>query len=156
MTTKSANPVSNSPTKPSMNQKSVEGSSKNRKIPDREVRVITKEMKIEGLGLYEGQVSVEKNVPHGRGRLEMNNGDCYVGDFFEGKMQGEGILEDVEGNFYEGEFVDGMKHGKGVEEYNSDLKHGKMVFGGKFKNDKKHGYGKSPSPSTRYSRTFLS
>lgn len=139
MTTKSANPVSQSPTKPSINQED-SARSKNTK---KEVPVVTKEIKIENLGLYEGEVSVESNLPHGRGRLEMNNGCCYVGDFIDGKMTGQGILEDVEGNYYEGGFQNGLKHGKGMEEFNSDLKHGKMVFTGKFKNNKRHGYGTS-------------
>ena len=33
-----------------------------------------------------------KNVPNGKGRLIMGNGDIYEGDFVKGKRQGYGIL----------------------------------------------------------------
>lgn len=110
---------------------------------------------IENLGMYEGQVFRDSKVPNGKGRLEMENGVVYSGDFKDGKMTGFGVMEDFEGNYYEGEFKNGQKHGKGLEILEGGEMTGKVCYEGKFNYDAKDGYGK-PRLFNRYCKGKLS
>lgn len=97
---------------------------------------------IDNLGSYQGQVLKDTNIPNGKGKLVLDNGVVYNGDFKNGKMSGFGVMEDFEGNYYEGEFKRGTKHGKGFEILEGGEETGKVCYEGKFKNDIKEGYGK--------------
>ena len=63
-------------------------------------------------GTYRG--SAEDGRAHGHGRLTLQDGGSYVGDWYRGKRHGKGRAVDAEGDAYEGEFVDGRPHGQGA------------------------------------------
>jgi|TARA_B110000263_G_scaffold131501_1_gene114329 hypothetical protein len=66
-----------------------------------------------------------------------NEGDKYVGQFYNGKMHGQGIFYKFNGDVYIGSFNNGLKDGYGtytykngskyVGEYLNNLRHGKGV-----------------------------
>ena len=58
-----------------------------------------------------------KNVPNGKGRLVMGNGDIYEGDFVKGKRQGYGVLTLKSGEKYEGQWFNNEQHGRGIYYY---------------------------------------
>ena len=53
----------------------------------------------------------ENDCQHGEGEIFLQNGENYVGDFFEGKMEGIGIYTYPSGCEYVGEFLQDMKNG---------------------------------------------
>lgn len=57
------------------------------------------------LGSYTGDLA--EGVPHGQGRMELNNGDVYEGEFAGGEFHGTGEYRWVSGEVYRGEFVRG-------------------------------------------------
>lgn len=57
------------------------------------------------LGSYTGDLA--NGVPHGEGRMELDNGDVYVGRFVEGEFHGSGEYRWASGDVYRGEFVRG-------------------------------------------------
>lgn len=57
------------------------------------------------LGSYTGDLA--DGVPHGQGRMELNNGDAYVGEFAAGEFHGTGEYRWASGDIYRGEFVRG-------------------------------------------------
>lgn len=65
------------------------------------------ELEKEASGLYTG--SVEENLPHGPGHLELFNGSEYIGDFFEGKFHGKGVYTHIDGSRFQGTFENGEK-----------------------------------------------
>lgn len=66
--------------------------------------------------LYEGEWRNEKN---GRGRMLLDDGGQYIGDFKDGLKHGQGKEIEANGDYYEGEFEYGKgKHGLGTE-YNA-------------------------------------
>ena len=66
-------------------------------------------------GEYVGDAT--KNVPNGKGRLVMGNGDIYEGDFVKGKRQGYGVLTLKSGEKYEGQWFNNEQHGRGIYYY---------------------------------------
>lgn len=48
---------------------------------------------------------------HGQGRYQYQDGGCYTGDWFEGRMHGKGIYQFPNGNSYDGEWVNDKKEG---------------------------------------------
>ncbi len=67
---------------------------------------------------------------------EGSNGDKYVGEFKDGKMNGHGTYTHAKGDSYVGEWKDGKKNGHGTYTYASGNK-----YVGEFKDDKCNGHG---------------
>ncbi len=63
-------------------------------------------------GAYTGEL--RDGVPHGEGRIVLNNGDEYAGSFEEGAFHGRGVYRWASGERYEGSFRAGSMHGEGV------------------------------------------
>lgn len=89
---------------------------------------------------FKGQIS-HNNVPDGIGRLELENGDFYEGEFKDGMFDGKGRLKMKDGKLYEGTWSMNMREGQGKELWLD----GKS-YEGSFKRDQKNGYGKKPLP----------
>nr|AGC71721.1 putative phosphatidylinositol-4-phosphate 5-kinase [uncultured bacterium A1Q1_fos_504] len=79
--------------------------------------------------------------PDGIGRLELENGDFYEGEFKDGMFDGKGRLKMKDGKLYEGTWSMNMREGQGKELWLD----GKS-YEGSFKRDQKNGYGKKPLP----------
>jgi len=88
---------------------------------------------------FKGQIS-HNNVPDGIGRLELENGDFYEGEFKDGMFDGKGRLKMKDGKLYEGTWSMNMREGNGKESWLD----GKS-YEGSFKRDQKNGYGKIPN-----------
>lgn len=83
-----------------------------------------------GTAIYKGEFNVY-GERDGHGELTWDNGDKYVGSFFNGKMHGTGSLffADNAGE-YIGEWECGMQHGTGTRRYaNGDCYSGDYVNG---------------------------
>ena len=67
--------------------------------------------------MYRGSVRIGTNNTvievNGNGEYERANGDRFIGDFVQGKLEGIGQQISPTGDVYEGMFVNGQKHGKG-------------------------------------------
>ena len=58
-----------------------------------------------------------------------SDGDKYVGEFKDDKLNGQGTYTHVSGPKYVGKFKDGQKHGKGVMTFpDGTVKKGKWEF----------------------------
>lgn len=95
----------------------------------------------------------------GNHQKTFKNGDCYVGEWLEGKFHGKGIYSWLNGTSYEGQFMAGMPHGSGVftfaegSSYEGNIVTGQMegegtytfsnrdVYKGKFQQDYMWGRG---------------
>ena len=108
---------------------------------------------------YKGQVV--GYLKHGHGVENFRNGDCYEGDYVNGRHDGLGYYVWSNGNSYRGSFCGGIRHGNGMwqkannvgdtyeGEYINDKRCGKGVFRwssggvyeGEFFDDFRHGYG---------------
>jgi hypothetical protein len=108
------------------------GFSDSDKEKDREQRV--RSFSIPEVGDYHGQAI--DAMPHGYGTLKMQNGDIYVGEFYQGAFDGQGKLTSSSGCIYEGSWIQNLRDGSGHEKWPD----GKQ-YEGDFKADKKHGYG---------------
>lgn len=97
---------------------------------------VFKQLQYSDKSVFKGQIS-QNNVPDGIGRLELDNGDFYEGEFKDGMFDGKGRLKMTEGKLYEGDWKMNMREGKGREIW-SDGK----IYEGDFKKDQKNGYGK--------------
>lgn len=86
----------------------------------------------------QGYQGASKNgIPHGQGILRYPNGDCYEGEWMDGKRNGRGIYRISSMNaFYEGEWKDGKQHGQGTFTYSSG-----DFYEGEWKDGKQHGQG---------------
>jgi len=60
-------------------------------------------------GHYSG--TVENLEPDGRGRMVLNNGDVYMGDFLDGLFHGSGEYHYGNGDVYKGHFIRGRESG---------------------------------------------
>lgn len=87
-------------------------------------------------GKYNGEIYKDKNLPHGYGRLILQNKDEYRGNFLFGKKNGNGELYFKNGDYYLGNFKDDLFDGFGKMEY----KNGSLYKGNFFKG-KRHGKG---------------
>ena len=76
-------------------------------------------------------------MPDGIGRLELENGDFYEGEFKDGMFDGKGRLKMAGGKLYEGTWSMNMREGQGKEVWLD----GKS-YEGQFKRDQKNGYGR--------------
>jgi hypothetical protein len=110
--------------------------------------------------LYEGYF--KDDLPHFKGKIYFDNGDFYVGEFEQGKMQGQGtyysgfgkstfrgrfagdLMEGEgeehwsDGTLYRGSFAKGMKHGRGIlisnqHTYEGEFSQGHFSGHGSFK-----------------------
>lgn len=87
--------------------------------------------------VYTGEVD-EEGKRCGRGALLWPNGNCYLGEWKNGTMDGDGtFLYAVEGDKYIGAFVEDKKHGDGMYTFANG-----NYFKGGFVGDKRHGEGK--------------
>lgn len=73
---------------------------------------------------------------HGKGTLQMQNGDIYQGDWSEGEKNGQGQYEFANNDLYEGYWLNGKRHGKGVYRWNNG-----ETYNGDWKNDRMNGQG---------------
>jgi len=64
---------------------------------------------------------------HGQGTRNYANGDCYEGEYKDGKRHGQGTYYGTDGSRIEGEWKDGNKHGQGTL-YRAD---GSVAYEGK-------------------------
>ena len=88
--------------------------------------------------VFRGQTTdTARDRPNGVGRLEMENGDFYEGEFHLGKFHGQGRLMQKSGKMYEGGWKENRREGKGKELWPD----GKL-YEGNFEADQKCGYGK--------------
>ena len=76
--------------------------------------------------------------PHGRGKMELANGDKYDGEWIDGEMSGRGTHKWASGALYEGEWVDGVREGRGFYAFTP---RGSTTYEGEFKADKRNGTG---------------
>jgi hypothetical protein len=81
-----------------------------------------------GIQQYEG--FWEHGIPHGFGRLFMENGDTYEGNLVQGKRQGRGKYKWKDERHYKGMWSNDTRHGTGVFLYpNNDMYEGEFVSG---------------------------
>lgn len=65
--------------------------------------------------IYSGQV-IEKNnqlFPQGEGKAVLSNGDIYIGEWNDGRLDGIGVLMKVNHSRYHGQFKQNQMHGYG-------------------------------------------
>ena len=77
----------------------------------------------------------------GQGTYYWNNGNKYVGDWYEGKRHGQGTMyysadDSYNRKYYDGDWYEGKRHGQGTLVWND----GDKYVGG-YKNDEWHGQG---------------
>jgi len=71
-----------------------------------------------------------KNTRHGQGTMQWPNGDEYVGEWKNDKMNGEGIMSWANGDLYDGNWTDDIMNGQGTyiwangDEYTGSWKNG--------------------------------
>jgi hypothetical protein len=82
---------------------------------------------------YEGQFNVYRERD-GKGVMRWQNGDEYVGDFFNGNRHGQGTLQFADGSEYVGEWECNLQHGIGTRRWNNG-----DCYTGQYKNGKRTG-----------------
>lgn len=91
-----------------------------------------------------------KNLPHGHGVMNYNDGSTYEGDFKQNVRHGRGtmvkIVEGEEVYRYEGQWHENEKHGEGEESVP-----GKYEYVGNLHNGRRQGQGKLTSQADGYS-----
>ena len=60
-------------------------------------------------GIYKGDIKHGK--PHGKGRIEFEDGEFYEGDWQDGMRYGRGLNKLANGSVYEGEFASPLTSG---------------------------------------------
>ena len=75
-------------------------------------------------------------VPNGKGLMKFRGGSEYLGDFKDGKMEGQGAIILASGDSYIGNWKNGEADGDGTYKKNDG-----SGFKGKFKNGMRHGKG---------------
>jgi len=79
-----------------------------------------------------------KNSRHGQGTMKWPNGDEYVGDWKNDKMDGQGIMTWSNGDLYEGDWKDDVMNGQGTyiwangDEYTGSWRNGMQDGQGTF------------------------
>lgn len=76
-----------------------------------------------GYANYKGQISVERNIPHGQGEMKWTNNDVYNGEWHFGKRNGSGTMKYNDGTKYTGEWKNNKKHGNGSIYYQNGKKY---------------------------------
>jgi len=111
-----------------------------------------------GDGIYEGEV-VGDNIMHGHGKMTMENGDMYIGEFRNDAFHGRGTYKWADGDEYTGDYQHDKQHGQGrlidaIGTYSGawfeDQRNGAgkqvykngEVYDGEWLNNAKHGRGK--------------
>ena len=84
-----------------------------------------------GSGVYIGYVN-NRNIPHGYGRVNYNDGSFYEGEFVDGSFNGYGKNTWVSGSYYEGYWVNGVQNGEGTYVFSSGEKRSGVFSDGKF------------------------
>ena len=83
---------------------------------------------INGYANYKGQISVERNIPHGQGEMKWTNDDVYNGQWHFGKRNGSGTMKYHNETKYTGEWKNNKKDGNGSMHYpNGKVAKGKWV-----------------------------
>ena len=85
---------------------------------------------------YIGQVRPPDYIREGVGVYYFSNGDIYLGEWQNNKIQGKGIYYFSVGEYYEGKFMDFQRHGGGIYQYNTGNR-----YEGEWRNDQKSGFG---------------
>ncbi len=83
--------------------------------------------------MWEGPL--KNGIPHGEGKMTLENNDVYQGSLREGKVDGFGTLTSKNGFLYQGQYKLGLKHGYG--EYTSK----ESTYKGSFVEGMMHGEG---------------
>lgn len=87
-------------------------------------------------GLYTGMVN-EEGEPHGRGKLKLDNGDVFEGEFKNGKRSGTGCYTwGSTGDLFTGQWKNNRRHGKGVFVW-----HDGRLYDGEYVKGKREGRG---------------
>lgn len=76
------------------------------------------------------------NCQTGKGKLKLENGDIYDGNFSNGKKSGYGVMTYVNGDTYAGNWSNDVRSGTGSYTYTDG-----NTFKGEWKNDKRNGAG---------------
>ncbi|KAL9188868.1 hypothetical protein ACHAXT_011358 [Thalassiosira profunda] len=93
-----------------------------------------------GHGTYEGEF--RDGNPHGKGKMEWEDGEVYDGDWKDGTAHGWGINRWANGDEYEGEWEDGKQHGEGTFKYQTG-----EIYVGEMEKNERQGRGKMTWPS---------
>lgn len=88
-------------------------------------------------GRYEGQLG-NNFKKEGAGKLILNNGDEFKGNFTNDRKEGRGIYKYSNGDYYDGMWKNDIYHGKGKFYYAAD----KSTYVGEFEEGLKQGEGK--------------
>ena len=91
---------------------------------------------INGYANYKGQISVERNIPHGQGEMKWANNDVYNGEWHFGKRNGSGTMTYSDGTKYTGKWYKDRRHGNGSMDYQNGKK-----YVGQWYNDIRQGNG---------------
>lgn len=83
-----------------------------------------------------GQTKHPGALRHGIGVYYFGNGDMYLGEWEDNKIQGKGVYYFAEGEYYEGNFSDFQRNGGGIYQYSTGNR-----YEGEWANDKKNGFG---------------
>ena len=109
-------------------------------------------------GIYKGCIVMKNNskIRHGFGVFTWSNGNEYIGDWKEDRMEGVGSFYYANKSVYDGQFFNNMLHGKGTFFYND----GDVYVGG-YKNNLKWGQGlyffnNGPQKGDKYDGAFVS
>ena len=86
--------------------------------------------------VYKGQTKPSDSARHGLGVYYFSNGDIYLGEWVDNKIQGKGVYYFVEGEYYDGKFVNFKRNGTGIYQYNTGNR-----YEGEWKDDQKSGFG---------------
>lgn len=84
-----------------------------------------------GSGVYIGYVN-NRNIPHGYGRVNYNDGGFYEGEFVDGSLNGYGKQTWVSGSYYEGYWVNDVQNGEGTYVFSDGEKRSGVFSNGKF------------------------
>jgi hypothetical protein len=76
-----------------------------------------------GYANYKGQISVERNIPHGQGEMKWTNNDVYNGEWHFGKRNGSGTMKYHNETKYTGKWKNNKKHGYGSMHYQNGKKY---------------------------------
>ncbi|EPG65630.1 MORN repeat protein [Leptospira wolffii] len=83
-------------------------------------------------GRYRFEGEFKNGLAHGKGRLELANGEYYEGEWKNGIKEGRGLQRFSDGRYYEGFWKENKENGKGILK-NSD---GVVLFEGEWKEGK--------------------
>lgn len=108
-----------------------------------EILNLNSNMKFHGYGVYiKKDNTVQEGIFRygeldGPGKIYVNNGDTFIGNYEKGLLNNKGVFVDFAGDVYEGDFRDNIMEGNGQETFIDG-----SSFKGEYKNNKKNGKGK--------------